>query len=143
MNKLLFFGCVAALAASMAVAGEWGQAPNGEFWNGFSKRFINAPAFGFKTVEGAAKYVYEVTDDWHRVRTFEASSPTASLKSVWQALPVGYVTVVCRGVAADGAAKGEAGRRTFWKKSAFDNSYPPAKRTFSLAYRKRNASMSD
>ena len=122
------------LVAAVAGAGEWGQAPNGEFWNGYATRFIHAPAFGFKSLDGAAKYVYEVTDDWHRVRTFEAATPTASLKSLWKDLPVGYVTVVCRGVAADGTARGEAGRRTFWKKSAFDDSYPPAERTFGLAY---------
>jgi len=124
------------LAAAVAVAGEWGQAPNGEFWNGYAIRFIHAPAFKFTAVDGAARYIYEVTDDWHRVHTFEAAEPTASLKTVWKKLPVGYVTVVCRGVAGDGTAKGEAGRRTFWKKSDFDNSYPPATKTFSLAYRR-------
>ena len=117
-------------------AAEWGRAPNGEFWNGSAKRFIFAPAFDFKAVDGAAQYVYEVTDDWHRVHTFKAASPTASLDSVWDELPVGYVTVICRGVAADGTAKGEAGRRTFWKKTAFDDSYAPAARTFSLAYKR-------
>lgn len=132
MKKMLI--CCAVLAALSLNAVEWGRAPNGEFWNGYAKRFIYAPAFGFKTVDGAAKYLYEVTDDWHRVHTFEAQTPTASLESVWERLPVGYVTVVCRGVALDGAAKGEAGRRTFWKKSAFDDSYPPAERTFSHAY---------
>ena len=131
-NGLLVL-CVALVTASLGAV-EWGQAPNGEFWNGCATRFIFAPAFGFKAVEGAEKYVYEVTDDWHRVQTFEATSPTASLKPIWDKLPVGYVTVVCRGIAADGTARGEAGRRTFWKKSAFDDSYPPAERTFSHAY---------
>ena len=132
MTKPIFI--MMTLIASSLGAIEWGQAPNGEFWNGYAKRFIYAPAFGFSKVDGAAKYVYEVTDDRHRVYTFEAEKPTASLASVWKKLPVGYVTVVCRGVAADGTAKGEAGRRTFWKKSAFDDSYPPAERTFALAY---------
>jgi len=130
-----FHICIfAVLSALPLVAGEWGRAPNGEFWNGYSQRFIFAPAFGFVAVDDAAKYVYEVTDDWHRVQTFESDTPNASLDSVWNKLPVGYVTVVCRGVAADGTVRGESGRRTFWKKSAFDDSYPPATRTFSLAY---------
>ena len=131
-RKLVF--CSVMLAVTSLWAVEWGQAPNGEFWNGYAKRFVFAPAFGFKVVDAAAKYRYEVTDDWHRMHTFEAETPNASLAAVWEKLPVGYVTVVCRGVGADGAAKGEAGRRTFWKKSAFDDSYPPAERTFSLAY---------
>jgi len=121
------------LTISLASVAEWGQAPNGEFWNGHAQRFIYAPAFGFKAVDGAVKYIYEVTDDWHRVRTFEAAAPTSSLEPVWKNLPVGYVTVVCRGVAADGTTKSEAGRRTFWKKSAFDGSYPPATNTFAVA----------
>ena len=134
MKKLIVVGVVFVVSSLGAV--EWGQAPNGEFWNGYATRFIFAPAFDFKTVDGAAKYVYEVTDDWHRVKTFEAPVPTASLAPIWKKLPVGYVTVVCRGVAADGASKGEAGRRTFWKKSAFDDSYPPAEKSFAFAYRR-------
>lgn len=127
---------LAALAVSAAWAGEWGQAPNGEFWNGHSLRFICAPAFGFKTVDGAAKYAYEVTDDLHRMLRFEAPTPTASLETVWTNLPVGYVTVTVRGVGADGKDCGEAGRRTFWKKAAFTGKYPPAARTYALARNK-------
>jgi len=131
MKTMTLFGLL--LCPALLGAGEWGQAPNGEFWNGFSKRFIEAPAFGFGRVDGATKYVYEVIDDWHRVRTFESETPDASLKSVWDKLPVGYVTVVCRGIVADGKVCGEAGRRTFWKKSAFDDSYPPPAKSFGLA----------
>ena len=38
--------------ASVEAGGEWGQAPNGEFWNGCATRFIHAPAFGFKGADG-------------------------------------------------------------------------------------------
>ena len=112
MKRMGWFA-VGVLCAACAVCAdgqiEWGRAPNGEFWNGYAKRFIFAPAFGFKPVDGAVKYVYDVTDDWHRVHAFEAETPNASLAPVWEKLPVGYVTVACRGIGGDGAAKGEAG----------------------------------
>jgi len=138
MNIKGTFFCAAALFATGLSADTcvWGRAPNGEFWNGFSKRFIYAPAFGFKTVPGAVKYVYEVTDDWHVVRTFESATPDAGLEALWPKLPVGYVTVVCRGTDAAGATKGEAGRRTFWKKAAFTGNYPPAARSYAAARNK-------
>ena len=135
MRRMIAGLALAGLAGSLAAA-EWGQAPNGEFWNGHSKRFIYAPAFGFGKVEGAAKYSVEVTDDYHRELRFETDVPTVSLEPVWAKLPVGYVTVSVRGVGADGRLLGEAGRRTFWKKAAFTGKYEPAKRTYALARNK-------
>ena len=127
---------VTLFAAFVVAAAEWGRAPNGEFWNGHAKRFIYAPAFGFATVDGAVRYRYEVTDDFHRRHEFVASGPNASLDHIWKKLPVGYVTVVCVGETAKGAAIREAGRRTFWKKSAFTGDYPSPSRSFALARNK-------
>ena len=31
------------------------------FWNGFAKKFIYAPSFDFKRVDGAANYLYTAT----------------------------------------------------------------------------------
>ena len=132
MKKTAILLAAAACSAWMASA-EWGQAPNGEFWNGDAKRFIYAPAFGFPKVNGAVRYRYDVTDDFHKLWTFRADTPNAGLDGIWAKLPVGYVTLVCTGEAADGKSVGEAGRRTFWKKSPFTGSYPPAKRSFALA----------
>lgn len=129
-------GCALVSLMAVTTCAQWGQAPNGEFWNGHATRFIYAPAFGFSTVADAEKYVYEVTDDFHRVHRFEAMTPNESLESVWTNLPVGYVTVAVRGIGADGRDCGEAGRRTFWKKAAFTGDYPPAKRTYALARNK-------
>ncbi len=122
-------------AAACSVAAEWGMAPNGEFWNGHAQRFMYAPAFAFSEVGGAARYRYEVTDDYHKVSVFRADSPRVGLGEAWKALPVGYVTVRCIAEDADGRALAEAGRRTFWKKSAFagERAYPPPARSFALA----------
>ena len=125
------------LLAVVCLHGEWGRAPSGEFWNGHAQRFLYAPAFAFTNVAGAVRYGYEVIDDFHDVRRFAADGPTASLAGVWDALPVGYVTVICRGTDASGRPLGEAGRRTFWKKAPFrSGSYAPAKRTYALARNK-------
>ena len=126
---------IAAAAVSAAAAAEWGRAPNGEFWNGHAQRFIHAPSFAFAEVDGAVRYRYDVTDDYHKVSVFRADSPHAGLDGLWDALPVGYVTVVCTAEDADGHPLGESGRRTFWKKSSFagEGAYPPPARSFALA----------
>ena len=130
LKRVVLTGLVVASCVAQA---EWGQAPNGEFWNERAKRFIYAPAFPFKDVDGASRYRYDVLDDRHVLRTFRADTPRAGLAGIWQDLPVGYVTVMCFGESANGATLGEAGRRTFWKKSAFTGNYPPAKRSYALA----------
>ena len=138
MNMLKRVCVLAAAVAAFAVNADvkWGRAPNGEFWNGYSKRFMYAPSFGFAAVDGAARYRYEVTDDFHRRHEFVSDSPDASLDGVWSKLPVGYVTVACFGETAEGTTIREAGRRTFWKKSAFAGGYPSAIRSFALSRNK-------
>ena len=134
MRSVIIVIAVGTMAAMNSFAGtkpdiNWGRAPNGEFWNGYSSRFIYAPAFDFKGVVGATNYEYEVMDDRHNVHRFSAATPDASLAEIWEKLPVGYVTVVCR---ANGA---ECGRRRFWKKSQFkEGAYPPPAKSFGLAY---------
>ena len=97
------------------------------FWNAHAQWFMYAPAFGFKRVEGAAKYRFRALDDRHLVHTFEADAPTAALVPVWAALPTGYVTVTCEGLDADGKLVGTAGERRFWKAAGFDAAkYPKA-----------------
>ena len=130
-RKAVLVAGVCALVGTLAAAPEpdWGRAPNGEFWNGFSRRFIYAPAFDFKNAAGVTNYEYEVIDDRHRVHTFSSATSQASLAGIWGKLPVGFVTVICR---ANGA---ECGRRTFWKKSPFkEGAYPPPAKSFKLAY---------
>ena len=137
MMKCTMFALVSMYAICCTCADvaklEWGQAPNGEFWNKRSKRFMYAPAFGFGKISGAVTYRYDVMDDVHRMHTFRAPTPNKGLSEVWTNLPVGYVTVVCTGEDANGKSVGEAGRRTFWKKSQFTGKYPPAKRSYAHA----------
>lgn len=115
--------------------------PGGEegrpFWNGCARVFIYPPSFAFSQVPGAERYRFEVLDDLHVRHEFVATTPEAALTPVWSQLPVGPVTVACRGVDASGKEVGTAGERTFWRSAPFDPvEYAPAKRTYSEACRK-------
>lgn len=121
-------------AGSLGAAEQWGVAPDGTVWTGHSRRFINAPTFAFEPVAGALSYVSEVIDDFHDMRNVTNDGPVVSLGGVWRNLPVGYVTVICRGVGRDGKVIGEGGRRTVWKKASFDPMrYEKAKLDYGLA----------
>jgi len=112
--------CFLAAAIAVAVEQPWGMAPDGTVWTEYSQRFIQSPTFKFEAVDGAATYVSEIFDDFHGVHAVTSTVPTVSLASVWQEMPVGYVTAICRGYGADGRLAGEAGRRTIWKKAAYN-----------------------
>ena len=95
-----------------------------------------APSFAFSPVQGAAKYRFRVLDDYHVSREFEAMAPTNSLAPVWEQVPVGFASVSCFALGADGKVVGLAGERTFWKNASFaEGRYPPARRTYAEAVR--------
>ena len=140
-RKLLWaFAAVAAMGNAGAVpeatvgGRPWGVAPDGTVWTVHATRFQFAPCLGFEKVEGAVSYRSEVVDDFHNFTNVVAGTPTADLAPVWDAFPVGYVSVTCRGYDAQGRAVGEAGRRTVWKKAAFDPArYEPRAMSYALA----------
>ena len=71
-----------------------GKAP---FWNVKANRFIYAPAFDFKRVEGATSYRFTciAAGTAHR---FDAKVPWAPLSPVWKDIPVGHVVVEVEGI---------------------------------------------
>ena len=96
------------------------------FWNARARIFGYPPAFPFREVPGASTYRFEVLDDAHRLRTFEAAAPTASLAPVWPAIPAGFVSVRCRAINSAGGDLGSAGERRFWRSAPFDPAEYPA-----------------
>ena len=127
-TALCAFSALAATTAGTASAVQpWGVAPDGTVWTEHSKMFMDSPTFKFDAVAGATAYASEVFDDFHSVRTVASGGPVVSLEKIWGEIPVGYVTVICRGTGADGKCLGEAGRRTIWKKAAFDKERHPAR----------------
>ena len=103
-----------------------GGAGGSPFWNARARLFAYPPSFPFREIPGAASYRFEVLDDAHRLRTFGAVAPTASLAPVWPALPAGFVEVRCRALDASGCDIGSAGERRFWRSAPFDPAEYPA-----------------
>lgn len=73
------------------------------FWNAHSRRFIYAPSFNFKPVDGAVSYRFTATSaadnkDYY----FNAQYPWSSLAPVWKQLPVGEVVLKVKGLDGDG-----------------------------------------
>ncbi len=98
------------------------------FWNEHSKRFIYAPAFDFKVVDGAKKYQFEVTSDkTSDTVTFEADVPYAPLSPVWTKVPVGGFAVKVVGLSDDGTTLGTAGEKQSYRAAPFNGPYhePP------------------
>lgn len=94
------------------------------FWNGFSKRFIYAPAFDFDTVAGAVKYRFDLvslcdSERWH----FESEHPYDPLSPIWKELPVGSYQLIVSGINKDGKELKEAGSREFYRAAPFDGIY--------------------
>jgi len=105
--------------------GKPGEAP---FWNGHSKRFIFAPAFDFKKIDGAAKYKFELTSEkTSKSLSFEAEVPYAALSAVWPKVPVGFVNIKVTGLNAGDQEIGIAGEQRTWRAAPFNGPYhePP------------------
>jgi len=99
-----------------------GQVP---FWNGYSFKFIYAPAFDFDDVPGAISYIYSVTAGG-KFMQFSAPTPRAALTQVWNNIPAGPVILSVRGVDDTCGPVGPAQTRTFTKDCPFAGPYAAA-----------------
>lgn len=108
------------------------------FWNGFAKKFIYAPAFDFRPVEGAAAYRFTVTpleEGAQGSLSFTAETPQAVLSPVWSEIPVGQVRLVVEALDAAGNPVGKAGEREFRRDYPFAGPYTPPVRDYRQAAR--------
>lgn len=133
------------------------------FWNGFSTKFIYAPAFDFKTVDGAVKYRFTIllegTADFSVARgdddsgsytngeetiaknnskvlntwTFSAKTPNACLAPVWEKIPVGNMQLIVEGIDKTGKVVGVSGKRKFMRDFPFSGPYQGAARPYVTA----------
>ena len=101
------------------------------YWNVFAKKFIYAPAFDFKDVEGAANYRFVITDKDGKDVSFDATTPHAPLSPVWNDIPVGDTKLCVLAVGKDGNVLDTAGTRTFFRDFPFSGPYHDA----SIPYR--------
>lgn len=94
------------------------------FWNAYAKRFIYAPGFDFKAVDGAISYRFtatSVTDE--RDYVFVTAKPWAPLTSIWKDLPVGQVHLKIEGLDDEGKSVGAAATRDFYRAALFKGHY--------------------
>jgi maltose/maltodextrin transport system substrate-binding protein len=96
--------------------GEPGVRP---FWNIYSKRFIYAPSFDFKKVDGAANYHFVVVNHGKEL-SFDAAKPWDSLAPIWNQIPEGYTELTVSALDKNGKNIGTAGTRAFYRSPAYD-----------------------
>ena len=143
MNKIVFVlgaSLAFAVACSQSVSGpDWkslnaqaakeylepvrpGFEGRNPYWNGFAKKFIYAPAFGFPEAAGAVKYRFELSQEagnW----SFEATRPCEPLSKVWNEIPVGKTDLAVLALDASGAVLDTVGRRSFVRDYPFAGPY--------------------
>ena len=96
------------------------------YWNVFAKKFIYAPSFDFKDVEGADSYKFEVTDANGKGLSFSASTSHAPLSPVWNEIPVGDTELTVLALDKDGKVLDTAGTKKFFRDFPFNGPYPEA-----------------
>ncbi len=103
------------------------------YWNKFAKKFMYAPAFDFKKIEGAVTYKYCVKEnnkDDAKEWSFTTDAPNKSLAPIWQQIPSGYATLTVEGLDKENNIIGQAGKRTFYRNAPFTAPYPEAARGY-------------
>ncbi len=103
------------------------------YWNKFAKKFMYAPAFDFKTIEGAVTYKYIVKEnkkenakEW----SFTADAPNKSLAPIWQQITPGDVILTIEALDKDKKTIGLAGERKFYRDNPFNAPYHEAVRDY-------------
>lgn len=116
------FGAIALQESAVPVRpGIPGQRP---FWNGYSKRFIYAPAFDFKEIENAIIYQFDlISPDDSATYRFESDKPCNALSPIWTELPVGSYNLTVTGLSKEGQELGIAGKREFYRAAPFNGVY--------------------
>ena len=93
-------------------------------WNGYSRKFIYAPAFEIAAVEGAAKYRFDIRQQegdgqW----SFTATEPTADLSPVWASIPPSMVDLTVLALDAGGQRLDTVYTRSFLRDFPFEGPY--------------------
>ena len=104
------------------------------YWNKFAKKFMYAPAFDFKAVEGAKTYRYtvkeSVEDSTAKSWTFVAEAPNLALTPIWKDIAVGDVELKVEALDKDGKVIDVAGLRKFYRDTPFTPPYHSAVRDY-------------
>ncbi len=94
------------------------------FWNKFAKRFIYAPAFDIKPIEGAVRYKYEILSLKDSSKySFESEISYAPLSPVWTLVPVGSFDLKVTGISKQEEYLGLAGEGRYFRAAPFNGPY--------------------
>ena len=97
------------------------------YWNVFAHRFLYAPAFDFKEIEGAKEYRFDLKDaengaEW----SFTADTPWNPLSPVWNDVTVGNISLTVLAIGDKGQVIDTAGTREFFRDYPFHGPYNDA-----------------
>lgn len=96
-----------------------GEPGKQNFWNINAQRFIYAPAFDFREVQGAAKYQFRIKGSDGKLHNFTAAEPWAPLSPVWDDVPEGFTTLTVLGLDASDKVVDTSAVRTFYRSPGF------------------------
>ena len=100
-------------------------------WNGFSTKFIYAPAFDVPAVEGASLYRFTVKQkEGQGCWSFTAPRPDADLSAVWNSIPPSEVVLTIESLDASGNPSGILLEREFLRDFPFHGPYNGAVRPY-------------
>ena len=103
------------------------------YWNKFATKFMYAPAFDFKTIEGAVAYRYTVKEkykDSAEEWSFTTDAPNKSLAPIWQQITPGYVTLTVEALDKENNCIEQVGERIFYRDLPFQGPYHEAVRDY-------------
>ena len=107
------FGAIALKESVVPIhPGVPGKTP---FWNIHAHQFIYAPAFNYKIIDKATRYLYKIVSTDGVSQTFESNVPYAPLSPVWASVPVGYFNLVVTGLSDKGDTLGVAGSGKYYR----------------------------
>jgi rhamnogalacturonyl hydrolase YesR len=90
-------------------------------WNVYSRRFVDAPTFTWKPLDGAAAYVVRFAhEDDKAARTVRLDAPTYDMTRDWPSVGVGCIDMIASAVDGNGQELGPAWRKRFYKSPGFD-----------------------
>lgn len=100
-------------------------------WNGFSTKFIYAPAFDVPAVEGASLYRFTVKQkEGQGCWSFTDPRPDADLSAVWNSIPPSEVVLTIEPLDASGNPSGILLEREFLRDFPFHGPYNGAVRPY-------------
>lgn len=121
-NELTPYGKIALAASKTTIhPGKPGETP---YWNIAAVAFIYAPAFDFKSIDGATSYLYKITSKENdKVYTFKGKHPYDALSPVWAEVPVGKFNLQVIAFKTSGDSIGVAGKGDYYRAAPFNGIY--------------------